>query len=64
MATALMRVRMDSRGQAVKRTILGHRDNYRQTLDHKKSKINPDAQNKTMHARKNTLRDIRLGGVQ
>ena len=29
LATGLMRVRLDSRGGAVKRTIIGHRDNYK-----------------------------------
>ena len=38
-----MRIRLDSRGQALKRTILGHREHYDQTLTAKKEVINEES---------------------
>lgn len=43
-ATKLMRIRLDSRGGAIKRTILGYRDQYDAALKHGKSKFDQDMQ--------------------
>ena len=51
-ATALMRIRLDSRGGAIKRTIIGHRDNYQGTLTNKKNKIDGDASKNNIMIRK------------
>jgi hypothetical protein len=40
---ALMRIRLDSRGHAVKRTILGFKDQYDATIRSKKQNIDAEA---------------------
>jgi hypothetical protein len=48
-ATKLMRIRLDSRGGAIKRTILGYRDQYDAALKHRKLNLDGDTSRGAMY---------------